>query len=118
MRNVCGAVSIVRARRGPESSQAPVHRHEAQRRLGDGHHLHSHVARVALSGRRHGFVLTPDLVGSAAQPTIHRELVLNAVLMAVRRRRPRGTLIHSDQAPSSAAPRGAASVVRIISNQV
>ena len=30
-------------------------------------------------------------------PTIHRELVLNAVLAAVRRRRPRGTLIHSDQ---------------------
>jgi len=27
----------------------------------------------------------------------HRELVLNAVLMAVRRRRPRGTIIHSDQ---------------------
>lgn len=37
------------------------------------------------------------IVGWAAQPTIHRELVLNAVLMAVRRRRPRGTLIHSDQ---------------------
>src|SRR4029434_3373062 len=33
----------------------------------------------------------------AAGPTIHRELVLNAMLMAVRRRRPRGTLIHSDQ---------------------
>ena len=37
------------------------------------------------------------IVGWAAGPTIHRELVLNAVLMAVRRRRPRGTLIHSDQ---------------------
>ena len=37
------------------------------------------------------------IVGWAAQPTIHRELVLNATLMAVRRRRPRGTLIHSDQ---------------------
>ena len=37
------------------------------------------------------------IVGWAAKPTIHRELVLNAVLMAVRRRRPRGTLIHSDQ---------------------
>jgi putative transposase len=37
------------------------------------------------------------IVGWAAQSTIHRELVLNAVLMAVRRRRPRGTLIHSDQ---------------------
>jgi putative transposase len=37
------------------------------------------------------------IVGWAARPTIHLELVLNAVLMAVRWRRPRGTLIHSDQ---------------------
>jgi putative transposase len=37
------------------------------------------------------------IVGWSARPTIHRELVLDAVLMAVRRRRPRGTLIHSDQ---------------------
>ncbi len=37
------------------------------------------------------------IVGWSARPTIHRELVLNAVLMAVRRRRPRRTLIHSDQ---------------------
>src|SRR5687768_10477849 len=37
------------------------------------------------------------IVGWAAGPTIYRELVLNAVLMAIRRRRPRGTMIHSDQ---------------------
>jgi putative transposase len=37
------------------------------------------------------------IVGWSMRPTIHRELVLDAVLMAVRRRRPRGTLIHSDQ---------------------
>lgn len=37
------------------------------------------------------------IVGWAARPTLHRELVLDAVLMAVRRRRPRGTVIHSDQ---------------------
>ncbi len=37
------------------------------------------------------------IVGWSAGPTIHRELVLDAVLTAVRRRRPRGTLIHSDQ---------------------
>jgi putative transposase len=37
------------------------------------------------------------IVGWAATPTLHRELVLDAVLMAVRRRRPNGTLIHSDQ---------------------
>ncbi len=37
------------------------------------------------------------IVGWSAGPTISRELVLNAVMIAVRRRRPRGTLIHSDQ---------------------
>jgi putative transposase len=37
------------------------------------------------------------IVGWSTGPTIHRELVLDAVLMAVRIRRPRGTLIHSDQ---------------------
>jgi len=37
------------------------------------------------------------IVGWSAGPTIHRELVLDAVLMAVRRRRPRRTVIHSDQ---------------------
>ena len=37
------------------------------------------------------------IVGWAAGPTIHRELVRDAVLMAVRQRRPRGTMIHSDQ---------------------
>lgn len=37
------------------------------------------------------------VVGWATAPTIHREVVLNAVLMAVRTRRPRGTVIHSDQ---------------------
>ena len=37
------------------------------------------------------------IVGWSAGPTIRQELVLNAVLAAVRRRRPRGTLIHSDQ---------------------
>jgi len=37
------------------------------------------------------------VVGWSTGPSIHRELVLDAVLMAVRRRRPRGTLIHSDQ---------------------
>jgi putative transposase len=37
------------------------------------------------------------IVGWSARPTIDRELVLDAVLTAVRRRRPHGTLIHSDQ---------------------
>lgn len=37
------------------------------------------------------------VIGWSAGPTLHRELVLNAVLMAVRQRRPLGTIIHSDQ---------------------
>jgi transposase InsO family protein len=37
------------------------------------------------------------VVGWSAGPTIRRELVLDALLTAVRRRRPRGTVIHSDQ---------------------
>jgi putative transposase len=37
------------------------------------------------------------VVGWSAGPSIARELVLNALLMAVRQRRPRGTVIHTDQ---------------------
>lgn len=37
------------------------------------------------------------VVGWATGPTLRGELVLDAVMRAVRRRRPRGTVIHSDQ---------------------
>lgn len=37
------------------------------------------------------------VVGWATKPTIHKELVLEALRKAVRRRRPRGAIIHSDQ---------------------
>lgn len=37
------------------------------------------------------------IVGWAVRPTIHRELVLEAIAKAVQSRRPRNTLIHSDQ---------------------
>ena len=37
------------------------------------------------------------IIGWSTSATIHREIVLDAVLVAVRSRRPRGTLIHSDQ---------------------
>lgn len=37
------------------------------------------------------------IVGWSTRPTIARELALDAVMMAVRRRRPKRTLIHSDQ---------------------
>ena len=37
------------------------------------------------------------IVGWATAQTLHRELVLNAIMMAVRRRHPKDTVIHSDQ---------------------
>lgn len=37
------------------------------------------------------------IIGWSTSPTLHRELVLDAIMKAVRRRRPRRTLIHSDQ---------------------
>ena len=37
------------------------------------------------------------IVGWSMKPTLAREIVLDAILMAVWRRQPRGTLIHSDQ---------------------
>ena len=37
------------------------------------------------------------IIGWAVAPNIRKELVLDAVLMAIRRRRPRKTIIHSDQ---------------------
>jgi putative transposase len=57
------------------------------------------------------------IVGWSAGPSINRDLVLNAVVRAVRRRRPRGTLIHSDQGTQWAAMHGGAFAVRIISSQ-
>jgi putative transposase len=47
------------------------------------------------------------IVGWSARPVIHRELVLDAVLMAVRRRRPQGTVIHSDSKNALASCRAA-----------
>jgi putative transposase len=37
------------------------------------------------------------IIGWATKPTLTRELVLDAILMAVKRRRPKRALIHSDQ---------------------
>ena len=46
------------------------------------------------------------VVGWSAGPTIQRELVLDAVLMAVRRRRPRKAMIHSNRDPGYEGRRG------------
>jgi putative transposase len=54
------------------------------------------VAGLALPGCRDGSV-SRKIVGWSAGPTIRGELVLDAVLMAVRQRHPRHTVIHSDQ---------------------
>jgi putative transposase len=37
------------------------------------------------------------IVGWSTRSTIHRDLVLDAVIMAVKERRPKGTIVHSDQ---------------------
>ena len=37
------------------------------------------------------------VIGWAARQTIHRELVLDAIMMAVRQRSPNRTIVHSDQ---------------------
>jgi putative transposase len=37
------------------------------------------------------------VIGWAARQTIHRDLVLDAIMMAVRQRKPNRTIIHSDQ---------------------
>jgi putative transposase len=42
-------------------------------------------------------LLSRKIVGWADGPSIHRDLVLRAVLIAVRHSRPRGTLIDSEQ---------------------
>lgn len=39
------------------------------------------------------------IVGWSTTPTMARELVLDAILMAVRRRKPKNALIHSDHGP-------------------
>jgi len=41
------------------------------------------------------------VIGWAARQTIHRELVLDAILMAVRQRSPHRTIVHSDQGSQS-----------------
>jgi putative transposase len=59
-------------------------------------HLHPNLAGLALSGRSVD-LFSRKVVGWAVKPTIHRELVLDAVMKAVRCRRPRKAMIHSDQ---------------------
>jgi putative transposase len=80
----------------PESPPATVHGDAAQQGLGhDITYIRTWQGWLYLAVVMDLF--SRMVVGWAVSPTIHRELVLNAVLVAVRRRRPRHTLIHSDQ---------------------
>lgn len=83
-------------RTDPEHLDAAVHGDPPEQGLGDRYHLHSDVAEMAPSGGRQDR-FSRKIVGWATGPTIRREVVLDAVLMAVRRRRPRNTLVHRDQ---------------------
>ena len=53
----------------------------------------------------------------AAGPTIHCELVLNALAAAVKQRRPRGMIIHSDKGCKAAVAPGGGSAAPISSSQ-
>jgi len=57
------------------------------------------------------------IIGWSTSPTIHRELVLDAVLTAFRRRRPKDTLIHRIMARNTEAMPGGAFASRTISNR-
>jgi transposase InsO family protein len=58
------------------------------------------------------------IIGWSTSSTIHRELVLDAVLQAVRRRRPKGTLILRIRARSMEAMAGGGSASQTSSNRV
>jgi len=62
---------------------APEFRDEAVRQVLDWRYPVTEVAR--------------RIVGSSMKPTLAREIVIDAILMAVCQSKPRGTLIHSDQ---------------------
>jgi putative transposase len=56
------------------------------------------------------------VIGWSMKPSLAKELALDALLMAIWRRRPKAPLmIHSDQACSTAAMTGSGSVVRTAS---
>jgi putative transposase len=56
------------------------------------------------------------VIGWSMKPSLAKELALDALLMAIWRRRPKAPLmIHSDQACSTAAMTGSGSVARMAS---
>jgi putative transposase len=71
----------------PNLLERQLRRNASQQNVGHGYHLHSEVAGLGdLAVARD--LLSRKTVGWSAGPTIRLELVLDTVLMAVRRRRP------------------------------
>jgi transposase InsO family protein len=62
-------------------------------------------------------LLSRKVIGWAAGPTIHRELVLDALASAVKQRGPRGTIITPIRVCNSAVTPGGASAVPITSSR-
>ena len=81
----------------PQSAQQGVHGGRPEQNLGDRYHLHPDMAGVVV------FTVVLDLyarklVDWSMKPTLAKELALDALLMAVWRRKPKHkVIIHSDQ---------------------
>ncbi len=66
--------------------------------VGDGHHVHTDLAGMALPRGGAMDLFARKIIGWSMKPSLRRELVVDALLMAVWRRRPeRGTIVHLDQ---------------------
>ncbi|MDP9650932.1 putative transposase [Paraburkholderia caledonica] len=65
---------------------------------GDRHRVHPHLRRLAVSRGSHGSVLAPDRRLGHTRSTMTSDLVLQALLAAVWKRKPGpGVMVHSDQ---------------------
>ena len=53
--------------------------------MGRGHHLHPHVGRIRVPGRRPGLLLPEKVVGYAMADNMKTDLICKAIDMAVRR---------------------------------
>lgn len=67
--------------------------------MGRGHHLHPHVGRIRVPGRRPGLLLPEKVVGYAMADNMKTDLICKAIDMAVRRcpHQEEVTIFHSDR---------------------
>ena len=90
---------------GPESIAATVFERQAGSCVGDRHHLYSDRRRVAVPGGGDRSLLTPD--HQLVDERLAKEIVLDALLMAVWRRKPQqDVMIHSDQGSQFSSEEG------------